>query len=257
VLECGHISGPRDLYSSKYTPVYRQRLTAALEILLDSCLHGQSVGSDIFTTDTTSASVVLPAGSVVKRQTIVQVATVVNRELPVLQRLLQMVHLLFVQGRHSLYTRINHRWKDDNDGALERSRLCLLKTVGIDLDSADARCFLTANGAAGFSRPPFSAIEFQKYLDEGMRGFCQTYRLDDDSPSLMSAFSVLFGDAHENPDVNDMIDPRSVLVRSLFEVMMRRAHPQMRWGASGVALRSYLCMLGTPRRAGPHLITLS
>ncbi len=92
----------------------------------------------------------------VKRQTILQVAAVLNRELPVLQRLHQLVHLLFVQGRRSLYACINHSWKDDNDGALERDRLCLLNTVGIDPDSAQARRFISAHGAAGFSRPPFS-----------------------------------------------------------------------------------------------------
>ena len=73
----------------------------------------------------------------------------------------------------------------------------------------------------------------------------------------MSAFSVLFGDPDEGVHVNDMIDPRSVLVRSLFEVMMRRVHPQLRWGATGLALRSYLCMLGTPRRAADILYNVT
>jgi hypothetical protein len=103
VLEAGNISGPRALYSSKYTPAYRQRLTSALEILLDACSYGQSSGPAFFGTDDTAASVVLPAASVVKRQTILQLAAVVNRELPVLQRLHQLVHLLFVQGRRSVY----------------------------------------------------------------------------------------------------------------------------------------------------------
>ncbi len=173
VLSAGHINGSRDLYSLKYTPDYRQRVSVSLEIFLDAYSYGQSVGPSFFTTHDTSPVPVSPRP---QRQTILQLAAVVNRELPVLQRLYQLVYLLFVKGHHSLYECINHSWKNDNDGVFQKSRFCLINTVGIDPHSDKGKRFLSAHTDVGFSRSPFSAIEFENHLDMGMSISCFAYR---------------------------------------------------------------------------------